>query len=198
MMLMAHGILACLAFAIFFPFGAISIRLMSFPGLVWFHAAFQAFAYLTYIAAFGLGVYLATQLRLMNAYHPIIGILLFVLIFFQPILGMLHHSNFKKFQERTMWSYGHIWLGRIIITLGIINGGLGFLLAANTAYGPIAYGIIAAIVWLIYVTSIFIGEKRRNRNARSGPPKYEEAIATPPGSSPARGNAPREFYGRRK
>jgi hypothetical protein len=66
MMLMAHGILACLAFAIFFPFGAISIRLMSFPGLVWFHAAFQAFAYLTYIAAFGLGVYLATQLRLVS------------------------------------------------------------------------------------------------------------------------------------
>ena len=61
--MLAHGVLACLAFVIFFPFGAISIRLFSFPGLLWFHAIVQALAYLIYIAAFGLGIYLATQIR---------------------------------------------------------------------------------------------------------------------------------------
>ena len=66
MMLMAHGIMAGLAFAIFFPFGAISIRLLSFPGLVMFHAAFQMFAYLFYIIAFGLGVYIATQMKMVS------------------------------------------------------------------------------------------------------------------------------------
>jgi hypothetical protein len=54
--------MAALAFVILFPAGAISIRLMSFPGLVWFHAAFQALAYLVYIVAFGMGVWLATNM----------------------------------------------------------------------------------------------------------------------------------------
>ena len=65
-MLIAHGVLACLAFVIFFPMGAIAIRLASFPGVVWLHAAFQIFAYLVYIAAFGLGVYIASGMDLVS------------------------------------------------------------------------------------------------------------------------------------
>lgn len=60
-MLIAHGTLAALAFVIFFPFGAIAIRLASFTGVVWFHAAFQAFGYIVYTAALGLGVYIAKE-----------------------------------------------------------------------------------------------------------------------------------------
>ena len=47
------------------------------------------------------------------------------------------------------------------------------MLAGNTKTGPIAYGIIAAIVWLTYVAAIIIGEKRK---ARDRPPKYEDAV----------------------
>jgi hypothetical protein len=119
--------------------------------------------------------------------HPIIGIVLFILLLIQPFLGYMHHAAFKRTQTRTAWSHGHIWLGRIIITLGIINGGLGFLLAANTSYGPIAYGVVAGVFWLAYVAASFIGERRRKRGL---PPKYEE---TPHGSGTA---TPRvEYYG---
>lgn len=61
--MIAHGVLASLAFVILFPAGAISIRLLSFPGLIWLHVAFQVLAYVVYIAAFGLGIYLATNLH---------------------------------------------------------------------------------------------------------------------------------------
>jgi hypothetical protein len=61
MMIVAHGTLAALAMVVFFPFGAISIRLFSFSGLVWVHAGIQVLGYLIYIAAFGLGVYIATK-----------------------------------------------------------------------------------------------------------------------------------------
>jgi len=200
-MLMAHGIMAGLAFAVFFPFGAISIRLMSFPGLVAFHAVFQVAAYLFYIIAFGLGISLANQMRLLDHSHPIIGILLFVLLFFQPILGWMHHNNFKRFQQRTMPSYVHVWLGRFVITLGIVNGGLGFMLADNTKIGPIAYGIIAAVFFAGYVFAIVIGERRRKRGSRRDqPPKYDEVLLenspnhSPPGSPPRH----REYYGGRK
>jgi hypothetical protein len=65
-MLIAHGVLASLAFVILFPAGAIAIRLASFPGVVWLHAAFQVFAYLIYVAAFGIGVYMANEMDLVS------------------------------------------------------------------------------------------------------------------------------------
>ncbi|THW57201.1 hypothetical protein D6D20_08156 [Aureobasidium pullulans] len=163
----AHGVLASLAFVIFFPFGAISIRLFSFRGLLWFHAIVQVLAYLIYIAAFGIGIYLATQIRRLDHAHLIIGIVLFVLIFFQPFLGYIHHRLFKKYKRRTFWSYAHLWLGRIIITLGMINGGLGLQLANNTRKGEIAYGVVAGFVWVVYIISIFVGESKRRRDRKA-------------------------------
>jgi hypothetical protein len=160
-MLIAHGVLASLAFVILFPAGAIAIRLASFPGVVWFHAAFQGFAYLVYIAAFGLGIHLACKGNYLNSYHPIVGIVVFVIVFFQPFLGFLHHSLFKKYGHRTMWSYAHIWTGRVAITLGIINGGLGLKLANNSNSGKIAYGVVAGFMWLAWVAAMVIGERRR-------------------------------------
>ncbi|KAF2139557.1 iron reductase domain protein [Aplosporella prunicola CBS 121167] len=195
-MLIAHGVLACLAFVIFFPFGAISIRLFSFPSLIWFHAAIQILGYMLFIAAFGIGVYIATQMKAMDMYHPIIGIVLFVLLFFQPILGFMHHALFKKYRKRTLWSYGHLWLGRIIITLGIINGGLGLLWADNAGQSAyIAYGVVGGIIWLIYVFAAIYGEIKRART----PPAY---AGSPPRKGSGTSNSPvssdrrEEYYGR--
>jgi hypothetical protein len=175
--LIAHGVLASLAFVILFPAGSIAIRLASFPGVVWLHGAFQIFAYLIYIAAFALGVRLACQLSLLNTYHPIIGIVVMVVIFFQPILGFMHHRVFKKYNRRTMWSYAHVWVGRIAITLGIINGGLGLRLADNSRSGKIAYGVVAGFMWLVWVAAMVIGERRRKagqttQEKYSGSPRH--------------------------
>jgi hypothetical protein len=52
------------------------------------------------------------------------------------------------------------------VTLGIINGGLGLLLADNTTSGAIAYGIVAAIVWLMWVAAAVYGEIKRARAQR--------------------------------
>lgn len=179
----AHAVLATLAFGLLFPVGGILIRLASFPGLWWIHGLFQTFAYLLYIAAFGLGVYMASHMRMLHLAHPIIGIVLFVLLFFQPILGFLHHTMFKKHSRRMIWSYGHIWLGRFVITLGIINGGLGLQLAQRTRlFAPpqsaiIAYSVVAGIIWLIYVGSAIYGEMKRWRNSAKGdimpPPEHK-------------------------
>jgi hypothetical protein len=167
--LIAHGVLASLAFVIFFPAGSIAIRVASFPGVLWFHAAFQVFAYMTYTAAFGLGIWLALPVsggHYISSYHAIIGIIVFCLIFFQPILGWMHHVLFKKYNHRTMWSYAHIWVGRIAITLGIINGGLGLLLASNSRDGEIAYGVVAGVMWCVWVAAAVWGEMRRKKAAK--------------------------------
>ncbi|KAF2850182.1 iron reductase domain protein, partial [Plenodomus tracheiphilus IPT5] len=183
-MLIAHGVLASLAFVILFPAGAIAIRLASFPGVVWLHAAFQVLAYLVYIAGFVLGVYLATDMDLLDHYHPIIGIVVLILVFFQPLTGWLHHNLFKKYSHRTMWSYAHIWLGRIAVTLGIINGGLGLKLAdsmiMSSQGGIIVYGVIAGLVWLAWVAAMVVGEVRRKRASANGATKLSGTDVTPP------------------
>ncbi|KAF3040196.1 hypothetical protein E8E11_007935 [Didymella keratinophila] len=206
-MLIVHGVLASLAFVILFPAGSILIRLGSFRGAWLVHGLFQIFAYLVYTAAFGLGIWLAqqapSQVGLLGQYHPIIGLLLFALLFFQPILGYIHHLRYKKLQRRTFWSYGHLWLGRIAITLGMINGGLGLLLAYDAPLGfapskgqVIAYGVIAALIWLLYVTAAIIGERRRAIAGRKIDDETGKAADSE--SSPASYLAPhKERYGYR-
>ena len=97
-------------------------------------------------------------------YHPILGILLFLVLFFQPILGALHHVGFKNKGRRGLASYLHIWLGRIIITLGMVNGGLGVYISGNVSDGQIwAYALLAGIVWIIWMICALAGEVRRAR-----------------------------------
>lgn len=43
------------------------------------------------------------------------------------------------------------------MVLGAINGGLGLQLSANTVKGEIAYGVIAGIVFCIYVFVTVLG-----------------------------------------
>ncbi|USP80214.1 integral membrane protein [Curvularia clavata] len=168
----AHGVLAALAFVIFFPTGSILIRLGNFRCLWLVHGLFQLFAYVVYLAAFGIGIWMInnTPVNLMENNHPIVGIVIFVGLFFQPILGFIHHLKYKKYNCRTIWSYVHLWLGRILITLGMLNGGLGLLLASDapsfTGIAPtraqiIVYSIAAGTMWLLWVAAAIYGERKR-------------------------------------
>ncbi|KAE8849939.1 hypothetical protein PTNB73_01055 [Pyrenophora teres f. teres] len=167
--LIAHGVLASLAFVILFPSGAIAIRLASFPGILWLHAGFQVFAYVVYIIGFGLGISMACESSLISHHHAIIGIILFVSIFFMPALGWIHHVMFKKVGSRTIWSHAHIWLGRSTIALGIINGGLGLRLANgrgnSSKGGRIAYGVVAGLMSAAWIGAMVLGEMRRKKGA---------------------------------
>lgn len=170
-MIYAHGALAALAFVALFPIGGILIRVASFTGLIWVHAALQLVAYLIYIVAFGLGVYMASQERLLTNAHPIIGIVLFIILLAQPVFGILHHRLFKKYGHRTLWSYAHLSVGRIAILLGLINGGLGLRLADASRSAKIAYGVCAALVGVVYIAAVVFGERRK----RNAPPTYDHS-----------------------
>lgn len=62
-LLIIHGVLMGLAFAIFFPVGAIILHAFRFKGMIWFHAGWQAFALTISLIAFGIGVYLAVEFQ---------------------------------------------------------------------------------------------------------------------------------------
>lgn len=87
----------------------------------------------------------------------------------------MHHLRFKQTGARSFWSYAHLINGRVCITVGIINGGLGFMLAQNTHSGMVAYAVVAALMWFAYVVTAIIGELRRNVPTRRGVPKTSSA-----------------------
>ena len=59
--LLAHGVLASLAFVVLFPLGSILIRLGSFRGAWLVHGVFQILSYLVFTAAVGIGIWMAQQ-----------------------------------------------------------------------------------------------------------------------------------------
>ena len=153
------------AFVLFMPLGVFLIHLASFRAAIWVHAAIQIFAYLAALAAFGLGAWMATvtgQWRPANG-HPIIGTIVIGLLVVQPFLGYIHHLIYVKDHKRTVWIYGHIWYGRALIILAVINGGLGLQLSGNTVKGKIAYGVIAGVMFLLYLTVLAVSYMRKDK-----------------------------------
>ena len=90
-----------------------------------------------------------------------------VLLLLQPFFGLAHHFRFRKTQERGILTQIHVWYGRLLILLGIINGGLGLQLAANTKGGQIAYGIVGGIFGIaLIIIAVVVGMKRPKSSNR--------------------------------
>ena len=53
--------------------------------------------------------------------HQIIGILAVVGLIIQALLGYKHHQDYKKTGQRTVVSHSHLWLGRVVVVLGMVN-----------------------------------------------------------------------------
>jgi hypothetical protein len=146
------------AFVLFFPIFALLVPLSSFipMPLTTVHAPLQGLALATAIAGFGLGLKMWTDGNSKPAAHPIIGIIVVAsLALFQPALGWVQHRHFKQTGEKSFFAFGHRWLGRSMLVLGAINGGLGFWWVGSGTdslkTGMIVYAIVASAVCVIYL-----------------------------------------------
>jgi hypothetical protein len=63
---------------------------------------------------------------------------------------MLHHRHYLKTQGRGLISYVHVWWGRVLMVLGVVNGGLGLELARESNGYIIAYGVVSGLIFLAY------------------------------------------------
>jgi predicted small integral membrane protein len=134
-----------------------------------------------------MGIYLVRELSfggysLWSDPHTKLGAGILVLALLMPFLGLIHHSMYKKRAVqhgkggprpgRTAPGYIHIWLGRILIVLGMLNGGLGIRLASNSPLSNnpktkiIAYGVASLVMLLLYIVFVVLGETRRTKERR--------------------------------
>jgi hypothetical protein len=166
----AHGIIMAFVFLILFPGGALTRHLIQSPKTIpYLHAPFQLFTLAAAVAGLGLGVSLALDIGEISAYHPVIGMTtVSALIAFQPLLGLLQHLNYRKNGTKSPSAYAHRWLGRTLIILGIINGGLGFMFAGIGNPGVptaavVAYGAIAGFMGIVYILTLLLSATRLKR-----------------------------------
>ncbi|KAK3318162.1 hypothetical protein B0H66DRAFT_602762 [Apodospora peruviana] len=172
-----HGIVASVAMVGLFPLGSMLMRVLPGRIALWVHAIFQVLSLCVYVAGAGLGIYLVRMVQIplgggslltneATRYHPIIGLVILAVLLIQPIIGYIHHRRYKKLLRRQSWSYLHIFNGRIAITVGIINGGLGLNLANASAFHKRVYIIVAAVMWGLWMVIAIFSEVRRLRKGR--------------------------------
>jgi hypothetical protein len=112
-----------------------------------------------------------TDTQLWTEPHVIFGTVIVCLMGIQPIFGILHHRHFVKARRRGAISYVHIWWGRVLMALGVINGGVGLKLVEEDNGPIIAYGVISGVIFLGYIgykTCRFFHHGTDTRGAKEG------------------------------
>ena len=90
-----------------------------------------------------------------NEFHEWFGTFIVLGFCAQPIFGVIHHKQFIKTQKKGWANKTHVWFGRALLILGIINGGLGFQLAQNTSTNQnVIYVIVVMLIALLYVGAL--------------------------------------------
>lgn len=199
--LIAHAVLASLVWVMFIPSLAILLRLnLKNPIILKLHAIGQIASYIIYVVAAGMGIWLAQQsaaFGIWNDPHPRLGLAILAIAFFQPVFGALHHHIYKKRSQnvaagnptkapgRTPLGRLHLWVGRILIALGIINEGLGirlasyspFQTAATSKKASIGYGVVAGVMFILYLVCVIAFEIRRARFQLAEEEKRDRNVA---------------------
>jgi len=174
--LVAHGIIMALVMGLLYPLGSVIMPLF---GKWWVHAAWQTVAFCLMWAGFGLGIVTARMIPglLWSEPHAVFGAVVVCLLGIQPVFGILHHMHYLKAQHRGLVSYVHIWWGRILMVLGVINGGLGLRLVKEDDGPVIAYGVISGVVFLGYIGFKACHFFRRGRSTADKEARYASASA---------------------
>ena len=195
-----------LIFLITFPLAALTLYLPYKQKVRYVHAPLQLLSLILLIAGLATGVVLGKREDELDGYHQIIGYLIvLVFVLFQPALGIYQHLHYHKTGGKSPMGIIHRWLGRCVIILGVINGGLGFMQSGpvgnddSPTWAVVTYSIIAGVLFCVYM-SVLLAVAYRARNPSRQPRRrgqksnwgYE--MNSSQGSSPQVGTPP--SYGR--
>ncbi|PHH60094.1 hypothetical protein CDD81_2138 [Ophiocordyceps australis] len=155
----AHGVLMTIIFAAGYPLGSI---LMPLLGKWLVHASWQIILFLGMWAGFGIGYAITHRVgTVFKSTHTQLGAAVCALMCLQPIFGYLHHLFYLKHRRRGAFSHVHIWYGRALMLIGIVNGGLGLQLAGNPRGFTIGYCVVAAVCGAAYLAAAVVSALRK-------------------------------------
>ncbi len=113
------------------------------------------------------------------------GTVVVCLMVLQPLLGLAHHRHFVRNQSRGLVSHLHIWYGRILMVLGVVNGGLGLQLALASNNLIIAYAVVAAAMFvLVYGGAKILGVLRGGLRSPGTVRSKDEGLSSREGNAP--------------
>jgi hypothetical protein len=167
-----HGIIMSTCVLVLLPLFALTVYLPWPKRIPLIHAPLQLVTLCLLVVGFALGVNVARDLALTTAYHPIIGeVVVAIIVLLQPAMGLMQHLRYSRTGERGVFGLIHQWTGRLVILLGVINGGCGLKLARSTSGWPIvAYPLIAAVTASFYIgVVVVVVSRRRLRGERDCP-----------------------------
>ncbi|KAH7394919.1 hypothetical protein DE146DRAFT_633301 [Phaeosphaeria sp. MPI-PUGE-AT-0046c] len=152
----AHGVLISVTIVLWFPFGVFLLRLLKVKHTVRWHGAWQGIGLLMMLVGFGLGRYLAEEIpdRASEA-HVLLGMVIAVLFLLMPILGWLHHKQFVSHGVKSWKSAVHVWGGRALLLLGVVNSFTGLKLSEEGSGPYLGLGILAGVILLAYLGTIW-------------------------------------------
>jgi hypothetical protein len=160
-------------FLVLLPLFALTIYLPSPKRVPFIHAPLQLVTLCLLIGGFALGVNVARELAFTTAYHPIIGeVVLTIIVLIQPAMGLVQHLRYSRTGERGVFGLVHRWTGRLVILLGVINGGCGLKLGRSTSGWPIVVYPLFAAVMLFFYIAVVVFSQRRLRGVPTHPPTF--------------------------
>lgn len=149
-LILAHGVILTIVFVAVYPLGSL---LMPLLGKWYIHAGWQMIGFLSMWAGFGIG-YVASRRAdiFFDQAHTRLGVVIIALLSLQPILGFLHHLQYRRQGTRGLFGHVHIWYGRMTIIIGMVNGGLGLQLTGASNVYVIVYSVVSGISALSYAS----------------------------------------------
>lgn len=179
----AHAVIMPLVFVVLFPLSALTIYLPYHEKVRHIHAPLQVLSIILMLVGLGLGVRLAKKLDEVDKYHQVVGYIVVAwMVVFQPALGLAQHLNFRRNGTRSPMGHGHRWIGRAMMLLGIVNGGLGFKQAGKVGseetptYAVIVYSVVAVVIFIIYLVVVIFMPALAARRKRSNGGVNEKPI----------------------
>ena len=116
--------------------------------------------------------------------HQWIGLLLFLGLGIQAGLGWYHHKRYEedKPTERRWFTHAHLWFGRFILFLALINIGLGIQLYGDGAGAQAVWYLLTIAVVATYAFFYWRihYQKRKRINDSFDPSPFEEGAGPPP------------------
>ncbi|KAL8306044.1 hypothetical protein RB597_003331 [Gaeumannomyces tritici] len=182
----AHAVVMIFCFVGLLPLGVLMLRVGEW---VRPHGITQGVAVVGIIVGFGLGVHVSgryNRSKDFNSAHQVIGILVFIFLLAQFVIGFLHHRNHRKSQSQAEVPVPtpkktlnlrpvHIWLGRSVMVMGIINAFLGFPFALSPGYNLVLAPIALAILFISTVLLFLKGFLRRRLFGKKSPQPEDDA-----------------------